>query len=382
MLERKLLVATVIGALALPGAVLAADPPAPAIPTLTQIFDASGLTVTGYIDASFANLTGEGAFVNGIPNRVFDTQENSFNLQQAAITIAKQPKEGFGGLVNVILGDDAQIIHSYDEQAGAGTNRYDLTQAYVQYATGPLTVMAGKYVTNAGAETINPTAMTNFSRSILFGYAIPFAHTGIRAVYAINDMVTVLAGVNNGWDDLKDTNDAKTAEFGVTITPMKGLSILLTDYVGSERVGGLVGNGPQGNRNIFDLVVNWAATDALSFTVNYDYGFQEDTQTVTPNASSKAKWDGVAGYVNYQFNDMWRISVRGEYFDDKDGYRTGIEQKWKEGTVTLGFMPAKSTEIRLEARGDVSSKASFVQTDNGEIGKTQYSYDVEAIYKF
>ena len=79
---------------------------------------------------------------------------------------------------------------------------------------------------------------------------------------------------------------------------------------------------------------------------------------------------------------MWRISVRGEYFDDKDGYRTGIEQKWKEGTVTLGFMPAKSAEIRLEVRGDDSSKASFVQTDNGEIGKTQYSYDVEAIYKF
>jgi len=32
--------------------------------------------------------------------------------------------------------------------------------------------------------------MFNYSRSILFGYAIPFAHTGIRATYAASDSMT------------------------------------------------------------------------------------------------------------------------------------------------------------------------------------------------
>ena len=381
-MERRLHAVIVIGALVLPGAVSAADPGAPAIPTLTEVLDASGLKVSGYIDASFTYLTGEGAFTNGVANRVFDTQPNSFNLQQAAITIAKQPTEGFGGLVNVIAGDDAQIIHAYDEQVGAGTNRYDLTQAYLQYATGALTVVAGKYVTSAGQETIDPTTDSNFSRSILFGYAIPFTHTGVRATYAINDMISVIGGVNNGWDDLKDTNDAKSAQIGLALTPTKSVTILAVDYAGTERVGGLVGNGPQGNRNIFDVVISWAATDKLAFVVNYDNGYQEDARTVTPNASSKAKWSGVAGYINYQIDDMWRVSIRGEYFDDQDGYRTGIEQEWKEGTITVGFQPSGNLDIRAEVRGDESNKSSFIQTNNGKTGKDQSSYELEAIYKF
>jgi len=51
----------------------------------------------------------------------------------------------------------------------------------VQYAHGPLTIIGGKFVTLAGAEVINSTLDTNYSRSILFGYAIPFSHTGARS---------------------------------------------------------------------------------------------------------------------------------------------------------------------------------------------------------
>ena len=52
----------------------------------------------------------------------------------------------------------------------------------------------------------------NYSRSILFGYAIPFTHTGVRATYKVNDMLTVLGGVNQGWDAFEDPNHDKTLE--------------------------------------------------------------------------------------------------------------------------------------------------------------------------
>ena len=57
-----------------------------------------------------------------------------------------------------------------------------MTQAYVQYATGSWTFIGGKFVTLAGAETINPTTDTNFSRSILFGYAFPSRTLGFVPV--------------------------------------------------------------------------------------------------------------------------------------------------------------------------------------------------------
>ncbi len=40
---------------------------------------------------------------------------------------------------------------------------------------------AGKFVTPIGAEVIESQDNWNYTRSTLFGYAIPFYHTGLRA---------------------------------------------------------------------------------------------------------------------------------------------------------------------------------------------------------
>jgi len=44
----------------------------------------------------------------------------------------------------------------------------------------------------------------NYSRSILFGYAIPFTHTGVKASYAFSSKVAGMVEVVNGWDLLRD----------------------------------------------------------------------------------------------------------------------------------------------------------------------------------
>src|SRR6267143_5187742 len=207
------------------GVALAADEPAtpaaPPGPSLKDVLTTSGIDIHGYVDVAYSYLSGTGIFTSGVADRVFDTEPNSFNVHQAALTVDYLPKEGFGGLVNLTAGRDARVIAS----AGESTSNFDVTQAFVQYATGPLTVIGGKYVTLAGAEVINSTLDTNYSRSILFGYAIPFSHTGLRASYAANDKLTLYGGVNNGWDDVQDTNKAKTGEHGLWITPLKSLAI-------------------------------------------------------------------------------------------------------------------------------------------------------------
>src|SRR6267154_101367 len=182
---KKLLIASAVSALfAAPATVLAQAKPAPA-PTLDKVLEASGISVSGYIDAgySYANKNIDPA-TGGFSPRVFDTQNNSFGLNQFGLTVAKQPKEGFGGLVNLTVGRDAQFIHSLPEAAGqaTGASMFDVTQAYLQYAGGPLTVIAGKFTTLHGTEVIASSGNTNVSRSILFG-AVPFTHTGVRATW-------------------------------------------------------------------------------------------------------------------------------------------------------------------------------------------------------
>lgn len=354
----------------------------PGVPTLGQIMDSSGIKISGYIDTSYTHLSGTGLFTSGVANRVFDTEHRSFNLHMIDLTASNLPEKGFGGLVNLSAGSDAIILNSVT--AGATIDsEFAIQQGYFHYANGPLMVIAGKYVTLAGAEVIKSPDNMNFSRSILFGYAIPFTHTGVRSYFSLNDKIRFIVGLNNGWDVVSESEqtaaadgsiaDGKTLELGVSATPVKAVSLAAAFYSGAESSGA----NETGKRNVLDLVATFNVSDALSFTLNYDMASQNK---VFPGGA-KAKWNGLAGYVNFKLNDAWRVAVRAEAFDDKDGFRTGVDQKWQEATLTLAHTPTKNVELRAEVRADKSNVSSFDQ-NNGPDKKKQTSAALEAIYKF
>ena len=361
--------------------------------------------VTGYLDVSVNHLSRRNVFTSGVPSRVFDLERSGARLQQFAVTFASQPKEGLGGLVNLIAGRDADVIAPYKTSPQKGNlcnvatridangnrckgDHFDVTQAFLQYATGSWTLIGGKYVTLAGAEVINTPTNTNFSRSILFGYAIPFSHTGLRASYAFSDTFSLTGGVNQGWDDIKDTNSSKTGEIGLAWTPSKIVTVAAQAYFGKERAAGLTKTELpaalqlEGTRKLFDAVVTINATEKLTFVLNYDNASQANTANVTPGGATTSKWDGFAGYANYQFNDQWRVSFRTEMFNDKQGYRTGVVQKWKENTLTVAWLPIKPVELRAEVRRDRSNMASFLDVDGVTGRNNNTSYGLQFLYKF
>lgn len=383
---RKLLpVWTIAALLAAPTAVLAqaapspAAPAAPAAPTLDKVLEASGISLSGYIDAAYHRtnrvLEGAGSF----SDRVFDVQNRtSFVLHQVGLTVAKQPKEGFGGLVNLTVGKDAQVIHSWDDPTGPTSSQFDITQAFGQYASGPLTLMGGKFVTLHGTEVIASTGNTNFSRSILFG-SVPFTHTGVRATYAVNDALSLTAGVNNGWDQVKDSNRAKTIELMATITPIKPLTVVLSSMNGKETIPQNTPGNREGTRNSFNAVATFAVNDNLSLgleglTVSQEFGTA---------ALTTARYSGWAGYLTYMFTPQWRGVVRAETFDDKDGFRfgTAANVKYNEATLTLSWLPSSSFELRGEYRRDRSNTAVFLD-DNAATYRELSTWAVQALYKF
>ena len=361
-------------ALVASGAFAQSTAPMPAVESVGSV------EFSGYLDISYNHLSQSNVFTSGTASRVFDLERNGFAVRQLAFTLAKQPKEGLGGLLNLTAGKDADIINAYGLGFGKN-NKIDLTQAFLQYASGSITVIGGKFVTLAGAEVIKSPANSNFSRSILFGYAIPFTHTGVRGTYEVDDTLSLMAGINNGWDAFKDTNAGKTVELGLTYAPSKAYSLGLQGYAGKERVGGLTNAGPEGVRNLIDVVGTFNATERLSFVVNYDYGSQKNA-TLASGLNGTAKWSGIAGNANYQINDQWRLSGRLEYFDDKDGYRTGVAQKWREATLTVAYLPIKALELRAEVRADSSNVASFANSSATASSRSQRSVGLQAIYSF
>jgi hypothetical protein len=115
--------------------------------------------------------------------------------------------------------------------------------------------------------------------------------------------------------------------------------------------------------------------------LNVDIGEQENFVSLDTGRLDDAKFTGVAGYLNYTLNDQWRLSLRSEYFDDEDGYRTGLAQILREATVSLAYLPNSSLEVRLEARHDRSSAKAFVDDDGGA-QRDQQSFAVEGVFTF
>jgi hypothetical protein len=86
--------------------------------------------------------------------------------------------------------------------------------------------------------------------------------------------------------------------------------------------------------------------------------------------------------VDYTVNEDWKPSLRAEYFDGGDGYRTGVVRKRKEVTGTIAYRPARYADQRLELRGDNSDLSSVSESDGADYSESQQSTAAQALYKF
>ncbi len=372
-----------------------------AAPTLSEVLDASGISITGHASGSWAynHVSGDGTGGG-------DFTTNQFTFDQAELQISKLPAEGFGALVDVYAGQDVSggtynyvdtlatvaslpqnilptgYYNKYSVLGGAGGSEINLHQAYVQYATGGLTVIGGKFATLAGYEVASDALNTNATRSILFSQQA-FTLTGVRVGYKFNDMVTAYAGLSNSatspvfpllgaptpLPNTYDVDPQKTVELGVALAPIKGLAVNLTDYRGTE-FSSSGGTGSAKN-NLFDAVISYSIGN-LSVAYNGDY----NTSKV---GSSKGKFLGHALYANYQITPKIRAGVRGELTSAWDSSVPGSKAKRNEVTLTGDYSAAKNFDLVSDVRyaGVQNDSSAFFGSDAHQI-----SYVLKAVYKF
>jgi len=308
--------------------------------------------------------------------RVFDQKADSFTLDLAEIVFSKDPAVGaLGYKVKVSAGETAKFIHA----AGLGTQptgtanpeSFDITEAYISY-TAPigkgLRFDIGKMATYFGAEVIEAIDNPNYSRSFLFNYAIPFTHTGLKMSYGFTDALSAGFYAVNGWDNAEDNNTGKSLGVSIGYAPADVFSGYVNYMSGPEQ-----SSNNHDIRQLVDLVATIKPVKPLSFILNYDNGNEQNAV-----AAGTAKWSGFAGIVKYDFNDKYSLSVRGESFDDNDGFRTGTAQKLTEVTVTPEIRLANGLILRPEYRHDSSDKQSF---DNNT-KKSQDTIALGAMYRW
>ncbi len=316
---------------------------------------------SGFVDATYNyNFNNPKSQVNRL--RVFDEKSNTFRFNMAQLNVSKpstvQSPWGFG--LTLDLGTDAEKIHSTGLGLASTDNPFDIQQAFVTYkwnVGNGLDFKAGKFVTLHGQEVIESPSNLNISRSFLFGFAIPFTHTGLMATYpVVLDLFTATLGVVNGWDNVDDNNDGKSLHWQFALTPSKTLTLVANGIYGAEQTGA---NGPK--RVLSDLVVTYKPTESLTLAVNPFLAFEQ--RVPLTGVTKDAYWYGVAAYASYDLTDRLTLSLRGEVFVDEDGARagasavnaaTGLSDRlnlW-EITTTLKFRLLEKLYARLEYRHD------------------------------
>ena len=326
------------------------------------------ITVEGLADA-YASFRPGGTATVPMNFRVFDARTDTFALAFTKLAVGIKP-EPVGLRIDLGFGPVADITASSGPPFNGETWKHIL-QAYASFAIGgttPMTLDVGKFVTAAGAEVIEAHANWNYSRSFLFGFAIPFTHTGLRLTVPLNSTTTVQVMLANGWDNALDDNAGKTLGLSGTYVAPFGTTFILNFLAGPE---------VQGMTNPWRILVDAVASQTVgkfSLNVNFDYGHQD-----------AFNWWGLAGYVRMPVTSMMNLSLRGEVFQDREGFRlgTGARTTVEEITATAGFPIGNNAELRAEARADFSgSKVFAYEPMNMDLKSFQFSLTGAALVWF
>ena len=344
----------------------AANEPAPASPTWSVgPIDFSGL-VDGYysFNANHPADMGSCNFPAACGNQLynFDVQPNQFSLNMAKLSLSHSP-DPVGFQVDFGFGRAFDIVHGAEPNNGPAIFR-NIEQAYVSLKPAKargLEIDFGEFVTSAGAEVIESNANWNYSRSLLFGWAIPYYHFGLRASIPIGKYFSGGVQLVNGWNNIEDNNSGKTLGLTGAFTTKKFVWTN-TYYAGPEN-----GGTNSGRRNLYDTVLLLTPTSMVNAYFNFDYG-----QNSSPSPGSfTSKWYGIAGALHVQATPKVAVTPRLEWFKDRDGFSTGTSQDVKEFTITGEYKMLEGLLGRLEYRHDWSNQPFFNRGLDLAVTKTQ-----------
>ena len=325
------------------------------------------LSITGSVDAyykyDFAK-TASNTFTS------FTQTHNSFSLGMASVKF-EHKGDKVSAVADLGFGPRARDF-SYNDDGITQA----IKQLYVSYSPADwIKFTMGTWATHVGYELLDPQLNRNYSMSYMFTNG-PFSHTGLKAEIT-KGKHGVMVGVSNATDYRIPPSDFINKKFLLaqySYAASDNVKFFL-NYVGGK-------NPDTSTVNQFDAVITAKVSD--KFNIGYNGTVCSIRQwDGTKNIESQAWW-GSALYLNFDPQPWFGLTLRGEYFGDKNNlklpvgstsgsnvFATTLSANFKTGGFT--FIP----EFRL----DNSNKEIFINKD-GSPNKAAANFLIAAIYSF
>ncbi len=187
----------------------------------------------------------------------------------------------------------------------------------------------------------------------------PYYQTGIQLSAAVNDQFDVKFLVLNGWQNISETNSAKSVGIQLNFRPLDELELNYSNYLGNE-------SPVSGQTKIlfynnfyarFDIDEVWHVAASL------DYGTQEQW-----DSSDQGNIFGIMGLFQFRASQRFHIAARIEHFNDSKEIIviTGTPNGFQNSNlgITLDYIPVEYVKCRLEARSFTASDDIYTSGDN------------------
>jgi hypothetical protein len=340
-----------------------APAPAPAAPAAAPTWSVGPMDISGLIDGYYSyNANRPSSAANGQANDLynFNDKTDQFNLSEARLTLNHDPDpvgahiDLFYGRTNTLVNGSSHDQGDYIEQAFLSLKPTKAKGFEADF---------GKFVTSAGAEVIESKDNWNYSRSVLFAWAIPYFHFGLRTSMPVSKVDTIGVQVVNGWNNVTSNNGGVT--IGLTNALVKPkYTWNLNYYTGPSNT-----DTQNGYRNLIDTTLLLTPSGKFNAYVNYDYGQNRDGINKSGSGDTNLNhWQGVAVAARGQITGTSALAGRFEFFHDINGYSTGVAQEVKEFTGTYEYKWVEGLLMRAEYRRDWSDQPFFHKGDTGFVG--------------
>ena len=301
----------------------------------------------------------------------FTQSHNSFELGMASVKVDYKTSKvemvadlGFGKRAQDFSYNDESILEA-------------VKQLYLSYTpTSWLKLTAGSWATHVGYELVDAYANRNYSMSYMFTNG-PFFHTGVKAE-ATYKTSGFMIGVSNPTDYKYVPDGVNNKKFLIaqySFAPSDYFKAYV-NYVGGE-------NLDTSKTKQYDVVL----TSKLSskFSIGYNGTVNQTKAYLGSKKYEDSKsWWGSALYLNVDPTSNFGLTLRGEYFSDKNGLKmfSGIDDGGSIFATTLSALfKIDNLTFIPEFRLDKASKEIFIDSDS-KLTKTSSNILFAAIYSF
>jgi hypothetical protein len=247
-----------------------------------------------------------------------------------------------------------------------------IKQLYISYTFNKyIKVTGGTWATHIGYEVLDAYANRNYSMSYMFTNG-PFSHTGLKADLTFGKS-GFMVGVSNPTDFRAVPEDGKNNKNIIaqySFAPNDNYKFYL-NFVGGKDVA-------DNKIYQYDLVATGKLSSLLSLGIN---GTLNKSKYADDDYATSHTWSGGALYVNLDPAPWFGLTLRGEYFSDKDHIKIASD-KVIAGTLSAQFKKDGFIFIP-EFRYDHGNTTDMFLKSDGITGtKGTASFLIAAIYSF